>query len=772
MNCVVRIKMNSLFSHFMISKSGFMLLLCLAFSVLAGFSQQTADPRLLTIDRIFNSQEFGKQYAPEIQWIHGGDSYIVNEPSVVNIGWSDLVKYETASRKRSIYVAAEQLIPEGDNSPLDMESFTFSPDESKVLVFTNSSRVWRSNSKGDYWIYDLATKRLKKIGARFPSSSLMFAKFSNDNRFVAFVQGFNIYVEDFQTGETRQLTSDGTATMINGTFDWVYEEEFGCRDGFRWSITADYIAFWHMDASTTGIYYMLNTTDSVYSRPIPIQYPKVGQPPSATRVGVIHVSDGKILWIPVPGGETENYLPRMQWINDRQLLIQQVNRKQDTLKFFVYDVSQGTIRKIYEEENAAWVDITVSDISSDAWEMEDLPVADKGQAVLRMAEIGDWRHLYKINLSTGKATDLTPGKYDVARYYTTSEKYAYFNASPRNSTQRYLYRVSLSGKGDTMRLTPREMSGMNTYDISPDSRFAVHTWSDSETPLVVNLVSLPDHKIINKLVDNAALKNSLAALKPVYTSFFTVTTVDGISMDGKMIRPPDFSPDKKYPVLFYVYGEPWEQVATDKMSSLWHTLLAQQGYVVIAIDNRGTPCLKGNEWRKSIYKKLGIVNARDQAMAAREVMKWSFVDTSRIAVWGWSGGGSMTLNLMFRFPSIYKTGLSVAAVSNQLTYDNIYTERYMGLPAENPEEYRESSPITYAKNLKGNLLIVHGTGDDNVHYQNMELLINELVRQNKQFTMMAYPNRSHGIYEGRNTTVHLYTLLTNYLVKNCPPGGR
>jgi dipeptidyl-peptidase-4 len=288
----------------------------------------------------------------------------------------------------------------------------------------------------------------------------------------------------------------------------------------------------------------------------------------------------------------------------------------------------------------------------------------------------------------------------------------------------------------------------------------------------VNIIEMKDHSVITALVDNAALKKNMAALRPVSSSFFTITTEDDITMDGKMIKPLNFSPSKKYPVLFFVYGEPANQVAADEWSSLWHTMLAQQGYLVIALDNRGTPCLKGNEWRKCIYRKLGTVNSRDQAMAAREIMKWNFVDTSRIAVWGWSGGGTMTLNLMFRYPSVYKTGLSVAAVSNQLTYDNIYTERYMGLPQENPDDFRQASPITFAGNLEGNLLIVHGTGDDNVHYQNSEMLVNELIRQNKQFTMMAYPNRSHGIYEGRNTTVHLYTLLTNYLMKNCPPGAK
>jgi dipeptidyl-peptidase-4 len=756
----------------MICRQKLFMLISLAILSIPAFSQEASDPGFLTIDRIFNSREFQKQTPPEIQWINGGDSYIVNEPSANNPSREDLVKYETVLQNRSIYVSAEQLIPANGYAPLEIESFTFSPDETKVLVFTNSSRVWRSNSKGDYWIYDLNTKKLKKIGAKFPSSSLMFAKFSNDNRYVAYVYGFNIYLEDFASGAIRQLTSDGTATIINGTFDWVYEEEFGCRDGFRWNRTGDYIAFWHLDASTTGTYYMLNTTDSIYSRPIPIQYPKVGQPPSAARLGVIRLSDGKITWIAVPGGETANYLPRMQWISDNQLLIQQINRRQDTLKFFTYDVSRNNIKNIYQETNPTWVDISVSDITSDAWEMEDLPMADKDQYVLKLAEIGEWRHLYKISLLNGKSTDLTPGKYDVARFYTATDKFAYFNASPKNSTQRYLYRVSLTGKGDTMRVTPHDMNGMNTYNVSPDSRCAVHTFSSSVTPPIVSLISLANHKILKTWVDNAILKKHLASLKPTSTSFFTVTTVDGVTMDGKMIRPLNFSPDKKYPVLFYVYGEPWEQAAADEWKSLWHTMLAQQGYIVIAMDNRGTPCLKGNEWRKCIYRKLGIVNARDQAMAAKEIMKWDFVDTSRIAVWGWSGGGSMTLNLMFRYPSVYKTGLAVAALSNQLTYDNVYTERYMGLPLENPEDYRQSSPVTFAGNLKGNLLIVHGTGDDNVHYQNAEMLINELIRQNKQFTMMAYPNRSHNINEGRNTTVHLYTLLTNYLMKNCPPGGR
>jgi len=655
---------------------------------------------------------------------------------------------------------------------LEVEEFMLSDDESRMLIFTNSSRVWRTNTKGDFWVYDRTSGNLRQLGIKFPPSSLMFAKFSDDNRFAGYVHDFNLYIENLSDGAVRQMTSDGTGDIINGTFDWVYEEEFGCRDGFRWSPSAMHIAYWQLDASTTGTFYMINNTDSIYSRIIPVQYPKVGQPPSACRVGVLNVTDGKTVWVPVPGGETENYIPRMQWISDNTLLIQQINRRQNDLKFYTYNVTTQELKNIYEERDPSWVDISYPDITSDSWEMEDLLAVNNGQEVLRLSETGAWRHLVRINLTTGKVTDLTPGNYDVASCYTAAGKYAWFSASPANSMQRYLYRVSLSGKGDTLRITPSAYAGINQYTLSPDGRYATHSHSTLQTPSTTELISVNGHQTIKVLTANTNYKQKISRLKKPLYSLFTVTTVDGIAVDGIMMKPHDFDPEKKYPVLFSVYGEPAGQEATDSWRSLWDMMLAQQGYIMIAMDNRGTPCLKGTEWRKCIYGKNGVVNSRDQAMAAREVMKWSFVDSTRLAVWGWSGGGSMTLNLMFRYPEIYATGMAVAPVSDQLTYDNIYTERYMGLPSENQKGYSEGSPVNFAGGLKGNLLIVHGTGDDNVHYQNTELVVNELIRQNKTFTMMAYPNRSHGIYEGENTRRHLYTLLTNYLMEHCPAGGR
>jgi dipeptidyl-peptidase-4 len=348
----------------------------------------------------------------------------------------------------------------------------------------------------------------------------------------------------------------------------------------------------------------------------------------------------------------------------------------------------------------------------------------------------------------------------------------YISASPENATQRYLYSISTSPNRKTKRLTPKEYTGVNAYNISPNGQYAIHTHSNANTPPTIRLISLPDHKTIRVVERNEALNGNLAKVKMSAWEFFQVTTADGIEMDGMMLKPNDFDPTKKYPVLFHVYGEPWGQMAIDTWGKMYDQYLAQQGYVIVKMDNRGTPSLKGRQWRKSIYRKIGVINAYDQATAAREVLKWDFIDPERVAVWGWSGGGSMTLNLMFKHSDIYQTGISIAPVANQLYYDNIYQERYMGLPSENMEDFIEGSPITHAKNLKGNLLLIHGTGDDNVHYQNAEALINELIKHNKIFQVMPYPNRTHGIYEGDNTTRHLYTTITHYLKTNCPPGGR
>jgi len=371
---------------------------------------------------------------------------------------------------------------------------------------------------------------------------------------------------------------------------------------------------------------------------------------------------------------------------------------------------------------------------------------------------------------------ITPGAFDVAsvEQIDTAGGWLYYIASPDNPTQRYLYRTRLDGSGSAERLSPTDQPGTHGYNIAPGAHWAVHQYSRFGDPGAVDLVQLPDHRPVRTLGDNAELRHRIALLEKGKSEFFRVDIGGGTALDGYVMYPVGFDPSRKYPVLFFVYGEPWGQTATDSWDGnyLWHLMLTQMGYAVISLDNRGTPSLRGREWRKQVYARLGVLTSADQAAAARAIGRWPWVDSTRFAVWGWSGGGSTTLNLMFRYPGIYRVGMSVAPVADLHFYDTIYQERYMGTLPAYEQAYHDGSPINFAEGLRGDLLVVHGTGDDNVHYKGTELLINRLVALNKPFTIMPYPNRTHGIYEGEGTTRHLFELLTRYLTEHLEAGGR
>lgn len=730
---------------------------------LSGFGQSSSE---LTLDRIYASGEFREDYQSPISWIEDGESYIIIEWN--ENGQNELISYQTKSQSQSTFLSAAQLTPAGWSDPISVEDFSMSDDETKVLLFTNSQRVWRSNTKGDYWVYDRSTNKLSQLGKDFPASSLMFAKFSGDNQYVAYVMDFNLYMEEFATGEITTLTTDGTRDIINGTFDWVYEEEFGCRDGFRWNPSATKVAYWQLDASEIKTFYMINNTDSIYSQLIPLQYPKIGENPSSAKIGIVDTKMQKTHWVALEGSTVQNYIPSIQWLSDEQLLIQQINRQQNHLKVWLYDLSSQKAKMLYEEKEDSWVDISYPDQAASSWGINELSVVDNGKSVLRMVE-DDWRNVYKINIASGKKTLVSTGKYDVAAIAGKTATQLYYIASPAQSADRYLYTVDLKGKKKDQRLTPSSFDGVNTYNISPNGKYALHYTKSALAPTKVSLISLPDHQVIKTLVSNEAYEQKLASLDLPEVEFTSVTTTEGVQIDARVIKPVGFDASKKYPVIIHVYGEPWGQVATNSFVGLWNIMMAQKGYFVIDIDPRGTPCLKGSEWRKSIYRNMGRLNIKDLGQAATELVKLPYIDEEKVGVWGWSGGGSSTLNLMFQYPEVFQTGVAVAAVANQFTYDNIYQERYMGVPTESSQDIIAGSPINHAKNLQGNLMVIHGTGDDNVHYQNMEMLINELILQNKQFDMMSYPNRSHGIYEGQNTRRHLFTLITNYFTEHMSP---
>ncbi len=737
------------------------------------YAQSGITANQLTVEQIYSGDFAQERFGPS-KWLNGGAAYTTLEASTSGKG-RDIVQYDSETGKRTILINATALIPEGAEKALAIANYSWSNDEQKLLIFTNTKRVWRTNTKGDYWIYDLSSKSLKQIGAKLPPASLMFAKFSTDNQQIAFVSENNLFVQDLKKESVKQLTFDGTADIINGNFDWVYEEEFACRDGFRWSADGEYLAFWQVDASAIKDFLMINNTESVYAKTIPLQYPKVGEDPSAVRIGTVHLKTGKVTWMDIPGEAKQHYLPRAQWIeNTNQLQVQQLNRKQNEKKIWICDGGTGVAKNVFTEQEETWLDITHPDPTL-AWDMTDLPIIQKGKAFLNISEKDGWRQLYRVSMNGKSEKLLSKEGFDIARFHQVEEdkNRIYVNASPDNPTQRYLYQMSLNGKGKAKKLTPANQPGVHRYNISPNGKYAINSWSNVNTPPTIELVALPSHKTLRTLVANKEYKAKIDALDFTPVEFFQVTTEDKVTMDGLMIKPKDFDASKKYPVLFHVYGEPWGQTATDSWTSLWHRMMVQKGYIIISMDNRGTPALKGRNWRKSIYRKIGVVNSRDQAMGAKALIeKHAYLDPDRIAVWGWSGGGSMTLNLLFRYPEIYKTGVSVAPVGNQLLYDNVYQERYMGVPWENKADFIEGSPVTYAKNLEGNLLLIHGTGDDNVHYQNAEVVINELIKHNRPFQMMAYPNRSHGIFEGKNTTQHLYNLITNYMLEHNPIGAK
>jgi dipeptidyl-peptidase 4 len=718
-----------------------------------------ADPSLLTLDRIFNSRELEADKAPALRWRKPGAGYVTLEAVA---GGQQMVAHDPATGQREVLVPVHWLTPVGENRPLDVEGFDFSPDGAWLLIFTNSKRVWRVNSRGDYWLLDMSTGALRKLGGDVPGSTLMFATFSPDSKRVCYVYENNLYVQTLFDLRITPLTKNGSPELINGTFDWVYEEELDLRNGFRWSPDSQSVAYWQLDSSGVKEFHITHSGDGPYARLISIRYPKTGELNSAAHIGVVGSAGGPPSWLHVPGDPREHYLAKMEWVGD-EIALQQFNRLQNTNTVMLADPKTGKVRPILVEKDRAWVE----NHNEFRW-------IDKEQKLVWLSERDGWQHIYLVSRDGVKTTQLTKGKFDVIRIEAIDEKggWLYFQASPENPTQRYLYRIGLKG-GMAERVTPAAWSGTHTYAISPDAEWAVHSHSTFAHPPVTVLLHLPDHKVVKTFSDNAPLKKKLEALRPCPTEFFRVTIGADTALDGWCIKPPGFEAGKKHPVLFYVYGEPAGQTVLDRWDGrrfLWHSMLAQQGYLVMSVDNRGTPAPRGRDWRRIIYRQVGILASGDQADAARTLLKERpYMDPTRVAIWGWSGGGSMSLNAIFRYPDLYQTAMAVAPVPNQRHYDTIYQERYMGLPADNVEGYRNGSPIHFAKQLRGNLLIVHGTGDDNCHFHGSLTLIDELITHNKQFTMMAYPNRSHSINEGRNTTRHLFETLTRYLRAHTGP---
>jgi len=764
----------------------------LAFAVVAGLGLQacssteqastpsatvnaTANP--LSLEQIYKEKDFKAERSTYFTWLDDGTGYTVLEERESDknnqddkakddehgVKGNDIVFYNADGTGRKVLVSYEKLIPKGDKEPLTVESYQWSKDGKWLMVFTNGEQVWRSRSRGDFWLLNLETDSLYQLGGEnIEAKKLMFAKFSPDSSKVAYVRDNNIYMEKVGSKAVTALTTDGNDTIVNGNFDWVYEEEFTIRDGFRWSPDNKSIAYWQLDTSGVKYFTMINNTDDLYPTLKEFPYPKAGEMNSAVKVGVVSLNDKKTRWAELGGDNRDRYIPRISWAGTGEsLMIQDLNRPQSHNKVWLFDWQKQQLTKILEDKDDAFIEW----FYKANWSKD-------GKFFIWHSERDGWRHLYRVSRDGKTVVDLTPGEYDIIDMLALNEdkNVMYFTASPDDPGQRYLFRTSLDGSSKPMRVTPASFDGSNSYYMSKDTSWAMHTFSKFGTPPMKEIIKVSDHSNVKTLVENTALKEKLATEQLPTHEFFTVNARDGVELDGYIMFPANMDKSKKYPIVFYVYGEPWGSTVQDRWegdSYLYKSYLTQQGFIVASVDNRGTRAPKGRDWRKSIYKKIGSITVRDQVDALDVMAKrWDVIDTDRVGVWGHSGGGSSTLNLLFRHGDKYKVGIASAPVPDIRLYDTIYQERYAGNPNTDPESYDNTSPITFAKDLQGKLLLIHGTGDDNVHYQGSERLINELVKHNKQFDFFSYPNRSHSLREGEGTTLHYHTMMANFFEKH------
>ncbi len=706
----------------------------------------TAQVPRLTVETIFGSNEFASDLAP-VRWSADPRYFTVLEQGQFG---TDIHRIDARSSERSLLVRGSDLVPPGGTEPIQIESYQFSPDGSKLLIFTNSVRVWRQNTKGVFFVWDLSRRQLSPVSAN--PGLQQFAKFAPDNRSVGFVRDNNLFVTDIRSGRERQLTFDGDENIINGTTDWVYEEELGLRDAFRFSPDSRRIAFWRLNQTAIKPFYMIDNLE-LYPELLPVRYPKAGERNSEVDIGVVEISSGETTWIDL-GPDSDIYVAEMDFAgSSNEVWFTRLNRHQNRLDIVLADVRSGISTVIMTDTDAAWVDA-----NAPLW-------IDNGRRFLFRSERDGYSQLFLFDRDGSLENKVTTGEWDVSTVYGVDERrdVVYFGGAGEGPLKNPLYRVGLDGE-DLARVSTA--SGSHSIVFNSDFSLYVDTYSTAGVPPTATLHDT-DGRVIRTISDNMDLMAKVQALNLAVPEFIQIPVGGGVELNGYIIRPPDFDISKRYPLLIYVYGGPGSQTVRDSWGGtryLWHQMLAQEGYLVASVDNRGTGS-RGRDFKKITYRNLGRYEAADQIAAARYFGSQPFVDEDRIGIWGWSYGGYMSLMATFTGPGVFKAALSVAPVTDWRLYDTIYTERYMRTPQENATGYDYGAPLNHADNLQGRLLVVHGTGDDNVHAQNTIQLIQRLEDAGKQFDMRLYPNKTHSI-AGARTRVNLYTLFTEWLKEN------
>lgn len=707
----------------------------------------------LSNELIWYSNTFQMEYVSGVNSMNNGTEYTSLD---FEGGTTVINKYDyRTSSKLGKVVSSASLSHNGEN--IVIESYQFNADETKLLIGSGVESIYRHSSKANYFVYDIASETLKPL-TDFSKGKQRLADFAPKGNLIAFVRANNLFLTDIISGEEVQVTNDGKMNeIINGATDWVYEEEFSFHKGFYWSPEGSKIAFYRFDESRVKEFQMA-LYGSLYPEQYTFKYPKAGEDNSIVSIHLYDVESRKTLDCPI-GDETNIYIPRIKWTtDDNQLAILRLNRLQNHLEYLLatYDPALQEVNTsvIYEERSETYVEIN-----------DDLHFLKNGNGFINTSERDGYNHIYVYNMQGDIETQLTQGEYDVVsiKGIDQKKKLVYYRAAEEGPTQRHIYSIGTNGRGK------RKLSmlkGTNDATFSSSFKYFINYHSNANTPYLITLHDYRGKKL-KTLKDNSKLKKVAEQYGFNKKEFFEFTTDQDVQLNGWMIKPDNFNPNKKYPVLMTMYNGPGINLVNDSWGGsnfYWHQLLAQEGFLVVCVDGRGTG-YRGAEFKKCTYLELGKYETEDQIATAKFLGTLPYVDKSRIGVQGWSYGGYMASLCMTKGADTFKAGIAVAPVTNWRYYDNIYTERFMRTPQENGENYDVNSPINHVDKLKGAYLLVHGSADDNVHHQNTMEMIDALVKANKQFDLFIYPNKNHGIYGG-TTRLHLFTKMTNFLIEN------
>ncbi len=717
---------------------------------LSGFSQK----KEISLEDIWSKNTFYASNIYGLSSMKGGKYYTSLEYNDMRKGSeSAITKFEYKSgKKQSVILLSGDVIPDGSSAALTIDNYAFSEDEKKILIATETEKVYRHSTRENYYVWDINTRKLAKVAG---GEKQMYGTFSPDGSKVAFVRGNNLFIKDLRSNTETSVTNDGKHNaIINGATDWVYEEEFSFDRAYFWSPDGRYMAYYKFDESRVKEFAMAEYNDSLYPTIYKFKYPKAGEANSVVSILIYDLQTG--LTRPVDlGKETDQYIPRIKWTSDPAVLsVQRMNRLQNKLELMLCKAENGTSKVILTEDSKTFIEIS-----------DNLTFSKDNNYFIWSSDLDGFNHLYQYDMSGQLISQITKGNWDVLDYKGLDEarKTVYYTSDEPSVTETILCSIHLDGSAKKVLSTGK---GTNTVEFSDGFNYYINTFTDLETPPYISLHS-SDGKLIRVLEDNADLKKKLSEYNLSKKEFFSFKTSEGVELNGWMMKPVNFDPGKKYPVLMTFYGGPHNNEVSNEWgggSYLWHSLLTQKGYIVACVDNRGTEG-RGRDFKKCTYKQLGKLETLDQIEVAKYLGNQSYVDKTRIGVQGWSFGGYLSSLCMTKGADYFKAGIAVAPVTNWRFYDTIYTERYLSTPQENPAGYDENSPINFVDMLKGKYLLIHGSADDNVHLQNTMEMSRALIKANKQFEQFIYPDKNHGI-SGGTTRLNLFTRMTDFIVNN------